>query len=166
MYIYKVFYNIKSSYKAETYFVMGKKKFQAFQPRQNLWLRQRKEGTYFISLRCEQSKTIHQKEVIYFPVYNNLSSPKWWLSNSYKVMEFYKNKILSTPPLDKREFVDKCSLKQYREDPRQAPLTFSPAVFLAPSLKLKAAPGTVQKPAFRFSLWAKLVMNVWEMNDS
>ena len=26
MYIYKVFYNIKSSYKAETYFVMGKKK--------------------------------------------------------------------------------------------------------------------------------------------
>lgn len=36
IYIHKVFYNIKTSYKAETYFVIKNKKFQAFQPSQNL----------------------------------------------------------------------------------------------------------------------------------
>lgn len=81
-------------YKAETYLVK-KKKFQAFQSRQHLWLSEIEERSrIFHLLRCEQSKTILQKGVIYFSVYTNTNSLKWWLSNIFKAMEFYENKNL------------------------------------------------------------------------
>ena len=62
--MYKVFYNIKTSYKAETYFVIKNKKFQAFQPRQNLWLRQ------------ERRHIFHLFEM--WTIQNN-SSKKWFI---------------------------------------------------------------------------------------